>query len=261
VRALWAVPGTVLLVVVLMPVNDRFYETWINYDAQGDGQQWEWRYHREVMRRTSGYLCGHVLALFTGVWLARRHRFPVALAAASGIGAVMAAAAYLTARLLGGERLRVAAGGRVLWEPAAIGDVPQGALLAAFPLYGLLGAGLAVLLAGRVRRRAVRIGLVPALGSGWLVITMTGLLQDDRLGFPSWLLWVVPPLAAATAAGMAALSLDAWDMNPVLAGDWGTGAANALVIGLAAWTVVITAAAVARTGRGQPETASRSSRR
>jgi hypothetical protein len=57
---------------------------------------------------------------------------------------------------------------------------------------------------------------------------------------------VAPPLAAATAAGMAALSLDAWDSDPVLAGDWGSEAANVLLLGLTAWTVVVTAAALTK---------------
>ncbi|MEV4281155.1 hypothetical protein [Actinoplanes xinjiangensis] len=248
-RALRTIPVMVLLVIVLMPVNEGFYVTSINYDAQGDSQQWEWRYNREVMRNTSGYLAGHMLALITGVWLARRHRYPSAVALAAGIGTALAATAFLTAHLLGGERVRVAADGRALWEPAVIGEVPYGPLLAAFPLYALAGAGLGVLLAGRPRSRAARIAAGTALLLGWWVATATGLMQDDRLGLPLWSLVVLPPLAAATAIGMASLSLDAWDLHPALAGDWGDTAAGALLIGLTAWTAVVTVAAFARAHR------------
>jgi hypothetical protein len=45
---------------------------------------------------------------------------------------------------------------------------------------------------------------------------------------------------------MAALSLDAWDSDPVLAGDWGSEAAHVLLLGLTAWTVVVTAAALTK---------------
>ncbi|MEU4626675.1 hypothetical protein AB0G04_42670 [Actinoplanes sp. NPDC023801] len=251
-RALWAIPVAVLLTVVLMPVNDGFYETWINYDAQGDSQQWEWRYHREVMRNTSGYLCGHVLALLTGVWLAQRHRYPVALAAAAGVASAMAAAVFVAARAIGGERVRVTTDGRVLWEPGAIGDLPYGPLLAAFPLYALAGVGLGVLFGGRIRSRAARIVAVVVLAGGWMVATMAGLLQDDRLGLPMWTLVVVPPLAAATVIGMASLSLDAWDLYPSLTGDWGDAAADALVLGLTAWTAVLAVAARARAAAAGP---------
>jgi hypothetical protein len=246
-RVLWAIPVVVLLAVVLIPVNEEFYVTSINYDAQGESQQWEWRYNREVMRNTSGYLCGHVAALITGAWAARRHRYPAALGIAAAVGAAMAGAVFTTAWALGGERLRVATDGRTLWEPAVIGDVPHGPLLAAFPLYAVAGAGLGVLLAGRPRSRGARIAAGVALLFGWYVVTVAGLMQDDRLGLPLGALVLVPPLAAAAAIGMASLSLDAWDLHPELTGDWGHTAAGALLIGLTGWTAVITVAAFAHT--------------
>lgn len=80
--AVWSVPVMVLLVVALLPANDGFYEFWINYDAQGDSQPWERRYNGEVMRRTSGMLCGHLLAFVVGMLTVRRHRHAVAAAVA-----------------------------------------------------------------------------------------------------------------------------------------------------------------------------------
>ncbi|BEL07709.1 hypothetical protein Q0Z83_059000 [Actinoplanes sichuanensis] len=245
-RVLWAIPVTALLAAVLLPLNDDFYLTWINFDPQGEGQQWEWRYNREIMRNTSGYLYGHLLALVTGAWSARRRRFPVALAIAAGMGAAMAAAAFLTAHALGGERLRVAADGRVLWEPTILGEVQHGPLLVAFPLYALLGAGLGVLLADRLGSRRTRVVAVVLLTIGWSVVSVVGLMQVGRIDFPAALLWMVPPLAAATAIGMASLSLGAGEIGPAFLGDWGDTASSALIIGLTAWTVVVTGAALAR---------------
>ena len=63
------------------------------------------------------------------------------------------------------------------------------------------------------------------------------------------LLWLIPPLAAATAIGMASLSRDVWDYSPVPPGDWGHEAAVALVGGLVAYAVVLNLAALARRRR------------
>ncbi|GIF44996.1 hypothetical protein [Actinoplanes xinjiangensis] len=243
-RVLWAIPATVLLAAVLVPANDGFYLTWINYDPQGEGQQWEWRYNREVMRNTSGYLYGHLLALLTGMWLAHRHRYPVALVIAAGTGTAMAAAAFLTARALGGERLRIGGDGRVLWEPAVVGEVQHGPLLLAFPLYALLGVGLGVLLAGWLPSRQSRTAGTLVLAVGWSVVSVAGLMQIGRLDFPAAWLWVVPPLAAACAIGMASLSLSAGEASAAHVGDWGDTASGALVTGLAAWTAVVIVAAL-----------------
>jgi hypothetical protein len=250
-RVLVAIPVTALLVVVLMPVNDGFYLNVVNYDPQTEDQRWAWRYDQEVMRNTSGYLWGHLLALLTGVWLARRHRYPVALVIAAGTGTAMAAAAFLTAHALGGERLRVGADGRELWEPAAIGEVHHGPLLAAFPLYALLGVGLGVLLTDRLRSRPARAVATAALVIGWLVAGFAGLTQSDRLDIPTPVLWVLPPVAAATAIGMVALS-SSGELHPVIAGGWGDAAWSVLIIGLTAWTVVVTGAAVVRTRGHRP---------
>lgn len=243
-RALWPIPVMVLLAGGLLFINDGFYIAQVNYDPSGDVQQWEWRYNQEVMTKTSGYLCGHLLALIAGMWLARRHRYPVALAGAAAIGAALAGTAFLTARLLGSERMRVTPSGEVLWEPAVIGDVPYGPLLLAFPLYAMIGAGLVVVLAHRPRTRGARITGAVVLLIGWWLVTIAGQLTDDGLDKPFWTLVLIPPLAASTAIGMASLSLDAWEGSLTVEGDWGVTAANALLIGLTAWTAVITVAAV-----------------
>ena len=240
----------VLLVVVLMAVNDGFYEAWINYDPQGGEQQWEWRYNRQVMRRTSGVLCGHVLAFAVGVLTARRHRHAVALAVAALSGTALAAVTVAVAWPLGGDLFRVS-DGEVLWGPGGVEGVPYWALLTAFPLCALAGVGLGVLLAGVQINRQARIAVGVAVFLGWPVVVMAGLMQDDRLGFPSVLLWLIPPLAAATAIGMASLSRDVWDYSLVPPGDWGHEAAVALAGGLVAYAVVLNLAAVARRRRSR----------
>ncbi len=252
-RVLWAIPAMVLLVVALMSVNEGFYEQMINYDPQGDGQQWEWGYHRQVMRATSGVLVGHVLAFVTGMWLARRYPHRTALPSASGLGVVLALVAFGTARLVsGGPRLRSPG-------PAGVEDPRYWALILAFPLFAAAGVGLGKLIgarpvesvqagSGEEQRRLTRKAAVVVLATlGWLVVTAAGLLEDDRLSLPAVLLWLLPPLAAATVIGMGALSLDVWDLNPAFTGDWGEAAAFALAGCLTAWAVLLNVAARSRT--------------
>ncbi|MBO3737973.1 hypothetical protein [Actinoplanes flavus] len=234
----WAVPAGVLLALVLMPVNDGFYIGFVNYDPQGDEQQWEWRYVTEVMRRTSGVLAGHMLALVAGALIGRRHRLPVALGVAAATGMALGSAVMVTAWAAGGERLRAGTDGRVLWEPAVLESPPYWALLLAFPLYALLGAGLSRLLP---RRPGVVVTIL--LVAAWLVVTAAGLSQDDEGSIPVTLLWLVPPLAAATAIASAGRSLDVWPPYPTTpAGDWGEQAAIALAGGLTVYLVAVTAA-------------------
>ncbi|MEV0902092.1 hypothetical protein [Actinoplanes sp. NPDC049802] len=233
----WVVPAGVLLALVLMPVNDGFYLGVVNHDPQGDEQQWEWRYATEVMRRTSGVLVGHMLALVAGVLIGRRHRHTVALGVAVVAGTVLGLAVLVTARLAGGERLRVGADGRELWEPAGLEGPPYWALLLAFPLYALLGVGLARLVGGRTGVPAVIV-----LVAAWPVVTAFGLMRDDGASIPVALLWLIPPLAAATAISSAGRSPDVWPPGPVTpAGDWGEHAAIALVGGLVIYVVAVTA--------------------
>jgi hypothetical protein len=69
----WLAPITVAgLAVLLMPVNERYYLTLVNYDPQGDRQQFEWLYTTALMRHTSGFLCGQLIALCLGALLGRR---------------------------------------------------------------------------------------------------------------------------------------------------------------------------------------------
>lgn len=228
--AVWSLPLTALLAWAAMPFNDGYYEFWINFDPQGDGQQQEWVHTRGIFRYTSGVLCGQLLALVVGVVLGRRHRQPVALAAAVPIGALLAAvtvaAAFPLARSLETGRFPGPALTPVLLRE-----------LAAFPLYAAAGVGLGILLAGRGRLRRAAPLLVPVFLLGWGVATLTGLLQDDEYDAWPWLLWSVPFVAAGAAIALAGLSLDVWEFPPVPVGDWGHGASVALLVSASAYAV------------------------
>ncbi|MEU4428535.1 hypothetical protein AB0F81_48620 [Actinoplanes sp. NPDC024001] len=224
--AVWSVPLMAVLVIAAMPVNDGFYEFWINYDPQGDGQQWEWGYTDHVYRHTSGVLCGQVLSLLTGYLLARRHRQPVALAVAVTLGAVLAVVTVAVAvPLAGGE------------HPSGLPVGVIAAELVAYPLFATAGVGLGTLI--RPPGRVLTAAIVIVAGIGWLVMTVAGLIQDDRMGVPVWLLWLLPPLAASSALGQATLSLSVFTEPIRPAGDWGDQATGALLAGLTVWTVVL----------------------
>lgn len=230
----WSVPVMALLVWLFMPLNDEFYEFWVNHDPQGGAQQQqEWSYTTRIFRYTSGVLGGQLLALLAGVALVRRHSHAVALAVAVPLGLVLAGVTALVAYPLAEAR---EAGRRV--GPAFDDPVLVRVLLhelAGYPLLAAAGVGLGIVLAGcRTGRHGA---LLVLLGIFWLGATQVGLAQDDEFAGPSWLLWVVPPIAAGTAVALAGLSLDVWLNPPVPVGDWGQGAGIALVVGAAAYAL------------------------
>ncbi|MEE6259220.1 hypothetical protein [Plantactinospora sonchi] len=235
----WSLPVMALLVLVAMPFNDQFYEFWVNYDAQGDAQQYERIYTSRIFRHTSGVLSGQLLALLAGAALARRHRQPVALAIGASLAVLLAvetfAIAYPLARAQEGVFLTTAP----LDDPVLVRVLL--CELAAYPLYAAVGVGLGTLLFGRLPRgpgrMLLRLLLLLSLLVTWSVITMIGLSQDDRFNGPDWVLWVIPPLAAGTAVALAGLSLDVWRETAVLVGDWGYGASLALLVGTSAYAV------------------------
>jgi len=237
--AVWCLPLMGLLACAAMPFNTGFYEYWINFDPQGDGQQHEWVQTRRIFRFTSGILCGQLLALVVGVVLSRRHRHAVALALAVPVGALLAGVTVAVAFPLAAA---LEAG-----RPPADDSALQHVLLrelAAFPLYAAAGVGLGVLLAGRRRRRWHRAVAVPLLGLGWCVATLTGLVQDDEFDAWPWLLWAVPFVAAGAAIALAGLSMDVWEVPPLLVGDRGRGAGVALLVSAGAYALVLNLAAV-----------------
>ncbi|WP_262287017.1 hypothetical protein [Micromonospora sp. MA102] len=232
--AVWSLPAMALLVLAAMPLNDGFYDFWVNYDAQGDAQQYERIYTTRIFRHTSGFLCGQLLALLVGAALVRRNSQARALAVAVPLAVLLAGVSFAVAYPLARART-----GSFLTTPPLDDPVLVRVLLcelAAYPLYAAAGVGLGALL-GRLRRRATRWPLVVLLLLGWFVATMTGLLQDDRFNAPPGLLWAVPPIAAGTAIALAGLSLDVWVGPAVLVGDWGRGASVALLVGAAAYAL------------------------
>ena len=81
-------------VVWSLPFNSGYYEYWINFDPQGEGQRQEWVQTRRIFRYTSGVLCGQLLALVVGVALSRRYRQAVALAVGVLLAGVTALVAF-----------------------------------------------------------------------------------------------------------------------------------------------------------------------
>ncbi|GAA1621753.1 hypothetical protein [Actinoplanes couchii] len=232
--AVWVVPAGVLLVLALLDFNDALYLDLIDFDPQTEDQQWDWSRYREVMRNTSGVLCGHVLVLVAGAMLARRH--PPALAAGLAVvsGAVTGAAVVGTARWLGEERPLVGADGQVLWAPDRVVEGPHyWALLVAFPLYALIGAAIGRLRLPRTSGGWAMLVLLAVLG--WLAVMLAGLTERGRIVYPEVFLWAFPPLAGATSIGQSSLSSTS--------GDWGAAAAIALVGGLIGWAVLLHVAA------------------
>jgi hypothetical protein len=218
--AVLLVAAMIALVLISMPVNDRFYGLWVNYDPQGDAELHEAWATAAIYRYTAGVLCGQFLSLVAGFVLGRRRRWAglaAAGAAAAVLAAVTVAVAIPLARSYGGTQ-----------------PVPVRLLaveLAAYPLWAAVGAGAGALLT-RARLRRGRDAVLVAAVSLWWIAALVGLVQDDAPGFPPWSLWLLPSLAAGTAIAQAGLSLDVYADPPVLAGDWGHAASIALVGGL-----------------------------
>ncbi|MGW4948194.1 hypothetical protein ACWEOZ_42140 [Actinoplanes sp. NPDC004185] len=249
--AVWCVPVAAVLAWAAMSFNSGFYEFWVNFDPQGDGQQLEWVQTRRIFRYTSGVLCGQLLALIAGIALSRRHRHAVALAIAVALGLVLAgvtvAAAFPLAAAL--ESIRTAA------FPAVDDPILMRVLLgelAAFPLYAVAGVGLGILIdrSRRIRKRRWPLLVLSLLV--WCVATLTGLAQDDEFDAWPWLLWSVPFVAAGAAIALAGLSSDVWEVPPVPVGDWGRSATIALLVGAAAYAMILNLLAVTRRSGDRP---------
>jgi hypothetical protein len=235
--AVWCVPVAVLLVWAAMPFNEGYYEFWVNYDPQGDGQQLEWQQTTRIFRHTSGMLCGQLLALVVGVALSRRHRHAIALPMAMALGVALA-----------GVTLAVAF---PLLSSPALARVVLGEL-AAFPLYAAAGVGLGIVITSSERLHKRRRPLVPLFLMFWSVTTLTGLVQDDEFDAWPWLLWAVPFVAAGAAIALAGLSADVWEFPPVPVGDMGRSATIALLVSAAAYAVILNLLAVTRRSGDRP---------
>ncbi|MGW0433698.1 hypothetical protein ACWDV4_14315 [Micromonospora sp. NPDC003197] len=254
--AVWSLPVMALLVLMAMPFNDGFYSFWVNYDAQGDAQQYEWIYTTRIFRYTSGILCGQLLALLAGIALARRHTQARALAVAIPLAVLLAGAtfavAYPHAQARESYLTNTYLNGTPLDDPVLVRLLL--CELAAYPLCTAAGVGLGALLSKNPRRLVMPWMLVYLLQLGWFAATTTGLVHVDRFNVPSWLLWTVPPIAASTAIALAGLSMDVWASPPVLMGDWGHSASNALLVSTAAYALGLNllAGLVGRRRRRQP---------
>jgi hypothetical protein len=220
-----------------MAFNSAYYEFWVNYDPQGDAQLHELRVTREVFQYTSGVLCGQFLSIVAGVTLGRRERPPVALAAACGLGVLLAGVTVAVA-----FPMAAALHGWPSWDPVLVRLLVFE--LVAYPLCAAAGAGLGALTRNRV--------LLTVLGVAWWIGASIGLTQDDSFALPGWLL-LFPPLAAGAAIALAGLSMDVWTSPAVPVGDWGYAAADTMLTSLAAAAILLNLPALLRPARSTRE--------
>jgi hypothetical protein len=240
----WAVPLLALVATVAWVCNGGFSDM-VNSDPQGEFQLDEWNRMTAIFQHTTGLLYGQLLALIVGAALAARHRFAVALALAGLLAGALAATAFFAGQLLG--PLGAADHGDYLpmGDPVFIRMLVRE--LVAYPLYAFSGVGLGVLTRNwLVPRTGPLIALMVPL---WMVGTLVGLFQQDGGDAPHWLYWVAPPIAAATAVSLSALSLTerfgpAATAEPVLLGDWGNEASIALLASATVYAVVLNLLAV-----------------
>jgi len=245
--AVWAVPLLALVATVAWVCNGSFYDMTVNSDPQGDFQLDEWKRATAIFHHTTGLLYGQLLALIVGAVLAVRHSWAVALALAGLLAGALAATAFFAGQLLG--PLGAANHGDYLpmGDPVFIRMLVRE--LVAYPLYAFSGVGLGVLTRNwLVPRAGPLIALVVPL---WTVGTLVGLFQDGDSDAPHWLYWVAPPIAAAAAVSMSALSMSerfgpvlSEGSELVLSGDWGNEASIALLANATVYAVVLNLLAV-----------------
>jgi hypothetical protein len=242
----WAVPLLALVATVAWVCNGGFSDM-VNPDPQSEFQLDEWKRMTAIFQHTTGLLYGQLLALIVGAALAARHRWAVAVALAGLMSAALAVTAFFAGQLLG--PLGAASDGDYLpmGDPVFIRMLIRE--LVAYPLYALSGVGLGVL----IRHWLVPRGwtLIALLVPPWMVATLVGLFQNDGGDAPHWLYWVAPPIAAATAVSLSALSLSerfepvlSEGSEVVLAGDWGNEASIALLASATVYAVLLNLVAV-----------------
>ncbi|MGW4461266.1 hypothetical protein [Micromonospora sp. NPDC004704] len=161
--ALWAPGAVAVLALLLMPVYESGYEFVVNPDPQGDAEQFERLYTTALLRYTSGFLCGQLIALALGAALGRQSvragttSRPLSIMAAAGLAgaalgllnlAVVAPAAALRTELTM-SIVDVRATGLdfdpdLLRDPGFWQVVLVGLL--SFPLWAVAGAAVGLLL-------------------------------------------------------------------------------------------------------------------
>ncbi|PRY22342.1 hypothetical protein CLV70_11745 [Pseudosporangium ferrugineum] len=168
----------IALVVAFKPLNDGFYSFWIYDDPQTPEQLREAGMTTWAFRYTSGVLCGQFLSFASGLFLGGRRRWS-APALAAVLALVTVAVAIPLARS----------------SAFAPPPVPAKLLvveLLAYPLWAIVGLGVAAWLAGRRDRG----GVIALMVLVWWLSGLAGLLFS---GTPTWLLPLFPPLAAGAA--------------------------------------------------------------
>jgi hypothetical protein len=185
---------TAAVAVLLLPMNGSVYESLGNSDPQGDEQIFEMLYTDVIMRHTSGYVYGMMLALILG---ARLGRFGPALLCGTLLGIVNAGVAFA----VGGSTV-------VSISPELYGTVTDSIRLdltgddgfwmavlggaAAFPIWAVAGAALGRLVYSRLALLVGGFVFQASMCAGFLVGNGTGAPGT----FVAILLW---PPAGSTA--------------------------------------------------------------
>jgi hypothetical protein len=230
----WAVPLLALVATVAWVCNGSYYDSAVNSDPQGEFQVGEWRRTTAIFHHTTGLLYGQILALIVGAALAARHRWAVALALAGLLSGALAATAFFAGQLLGPLGQAEHGGYLPMGDPVFVRMLIRE--LVAYPLYAFCGVGLGVLIRNWLFPLAWP--LIVLVVPPWMVGTLVGLFQQDHGAAPHWLYWVAPPIAAATAVSLSALSLTE-TYRPDLYGDWGNEASIALLASATVYAVVL----------------------
>jgi hypothetical protein len=257
----WAVPLLALVATVAWVCNGSYFDMAVNSDPEGEFQLDEWKRTTAIFHHTTGLLYGQILALIAGAALAARHRWAVALALAGLLAGALAATAFFAGQLLG--PLGQANHGDYLpmGDPVFIRMLIRE--LVAYPLYAFSGVGLGVLIRNWLVPQAW--SLIVLMVPLWMIGTLVGLFQNDGGDVPHWLYWVAPPIAAATAVSLSALSMSerfepvlSEGSEVVLSGDWGNEASIALVASATVYAVVLNLVAVTVVPQRRDPTSGRS---
>ncbi|MEV4625819.1 hypothetical protein AB0J90_05955 [Micromonospora sp. NPDC049523] len=237
--ALWAPGAVAVLALLLMPVYENGYEFVVNYDPQGDAEQFERLYTTALLRYTSGFVCGQLIALAVGAALGRHcvrtaaPARPLSIMATAGLAgtalgllnlAVVAPAAALRTELAM-SIVDVRAAG-LDFDPDLLRDPGFWQVLLvgllSFPLWAVAGAAAGLLLDPA---RVVPALLAWVLAGG--VTAVLVVLWDERLAAVAAL--VSPPFGSVASPLGTGTNADAVTVALLVA-----GVAYAAVLGTAA---------------------------
>lgn len=236
--------ATVVATVALLDVNRDTYQDWVNFDPQGNDQQWEALRTSAALMYTSGHSVGHLCATLLGVLIGqitgrtgRLRHAGIAAAGGAGLAAVSLALALPRASTGIGRLWMVDELTRhgfpfdhnLLHDQGVFAFFALG--FVAFPLFAVLGLGASL-------ARGPRLAAVLALA--WHPVSVVGGFLTTGVPAVMWPLY--------SNAGTARLVLR-WPVSAlVVALVLAVWAAGACLIGFASRARPVRAAPAAETG-------------